>query len=159
MGGMGGWGDAIPLAFKNPSPPLEPKIGDLQQNIFWLNQEKNSIYWWIFLYIFRFRSTSDPGCCCWGGKELLYMGFSKSPCMVLEKSKAEPLSIIFLSFYFKSPCMVWTPHSDSHILTKCEILMAGPSSLGSHSNFILGCDPLCSFKRERGGTPYSEIIV
>ena len=108
MGGMGGWGDAIPLAFKNPSPPLEPKIGDLQQNIFWLNQEKNSIYWWIFLYIFRFRSTSDPGCCCWGGKELLYMGFSKSPCMVLEKSKAEPLCIIFCLFISKAH--VWFGH-------------------------------------------------
>ncbi len=38
--------------------------------------------------------------------------------------------------------------------------MAGPSSLGSPSNFILGCDPLhSSERRERGVTPYSEIIV
>ena len=37
--------------------------------------------------------------------------------------------------------------------------MAGPSSLGPPSNFILGCDPLYSPERRGGVTPYSEIIV
>ncbi len=33
MGDGGGWGDAPPLASKNLSPPLEPKIRDLHKKL------------------------------------------------------------------------------------------------------------------------------
>ncbi len=39
-GGGGGWGGAPRLASKNLSPPLEPKIRDLQKK-FWPEQGEN----------------------------------------------------------------------------------------------------------------------
>ncbi len=44
MGEGEGWGDAPPLASKNLSPPLEPKIRDLQKNS-GQKKEKSAFFW------------------------------------------------------------------------------------------------------------------
>ncbi len=89
MGERGGWvGDPPPLASKNLSPPLEPKIRDLQK-FFWPKEGGNRIFLKKNSFCFR----------CFKSEELTPILFKKTGVFFLafaKKSQFSPAKIWFV---------------------------------------------------------------